>query len=48
MFSKKSTKNYKIFNQFDIYFVNKCQIDLVFFVAFLENMNFEIDIEQEQ
>ena len=42
MFSKKATKNYKIFTA-DLTLTNKRQIDgedFVIFVAFLENMNF--------
>ena len=42
MFSKKATKNYKIFTV-DLTLTNKRQIDVedfVIFVAFLENMNF--------
>ena len=44
MFSKKSTSNYKIFT-IDLMLLSKCQIDVkdfVFFIAFLENMNFKV------
>ena len=43
MFSKKATKNDEIFTADLTFTISKCQIDgenFIFFVAFLENVNF--------